>query len=149
MDDSKSRGRHSSYSKDRQQQIVTFFVVGLCAGIIISQRLYIHNTRAELQSHGTAIRTGQQASGSTAASTAAAKSVDRKFMRSSGSISSALKAPSGGSATLSTAAVAGALAAEVAAAEAAAVAAISEELVRVDPQLRELEAYLRKASSGS
>jgi hypothetical protein len=142
MDDSKSRARHNSnHSKDRQQQLVAFFVVGLCAGIIISQRLYIHNARAELDSHATAIRTGR--TGSLPSSSKAAS--DRKFMRGSSSSSSTVKAAAAVPAsTVSTAAVAGALAAEVAAAEAAAVAAISQELVRVDTQLRELEAYLRK-----
>lgn len=143
MDDSKSRARHNSnHSKDRQQQLLAFFVVGLCAGIIISQRLYIHNARAEFNSHATALRTAQQ--GSLPSSSTAAQSSDRKFMRGSSSTGKAASAMS--VSTLSTAAVAGALAAEVAAAEAAAVAAISEELVRVDPQLRDLEAYLRKVS---
>jgi hypothetical protein len=141
MDDSKSRARHNSnHSKDRQQQLVAFFVVGLCAGIIISQRLYIHNARAELDSHATAIRTGR--TGSLPSSSKAAS--DRKFMRGSSSSSTVKAAAAVPASTVSTAAVAGALAAEVAAAEAAAVAAISQELVRVDTQLRELEAYLRK-----
>jgi hypothetical protein len=146
MDDTKSRARHNSnHSKDRQQQLVAFFVVGLCAGIIISQRLYIHNARADLDSHATAIRTGQQ--GSLPTSSKAASSSDRRFMRGSSSSSTVKAASAVSASTVSTAAVAGALAAEVAAAEAAAVAAISEELVRVDPQLRELEMYLRKVRS--
>jgi hypothetical protein len=121
--------RHSTIAKERQQQLIAFFVVGLCAGIIISERLYIRSSRAALLGHGQHI------------TLAAPKQqlVDYKFMRGRSASTSSSSA-----ATVSTAAVAGALAAQVAAAEAAAVAAISEQLVRTDPQLRELEAYLRK-----
>lgn len=150
----------NQHRHDRQQQLLALFVVGLCAGIIISERMYIHNTRAALQQQqGTAVAGGgpqQPSLAGTAAAGGVGSLKDRKFMRG-GSTSSAVKgliagASSSSSAktssslpsTVSTAAVAGALAAEVAAAEAAAVAAISEQLVRTDPQLRELEAYLRK-----
>jgi len=146
MEDSKSRTRHQNYSNSREQkqQVLALFVVGLCAGVIISERLYIHSSRAAILSNALS-SSGQQvastSSGTGSLPTAAlaqAKQLDRKFMRSN-----AFKASSGAS-TVSAAAVAGALAAEVAAAEALAVAAISEQLVRTDPQLRELEAYLRK-----
>lgn len=140
MEDSKSRARHNSNhhstsAKERQQQLVAFFVVGLCAGIIISERLYIRSSRAALQNNGQPV---------TVPDTPQAQ-LGHRFMRGGGR-SSVAKAAAGSAAStvVSRAAVAGALAAEVAAAEAAAVAAISEQLVRTDPQLRELEAYLRK-----
>lgn len=147
MEDSKSRTRHQTYSNSREQkqQVLALFVVGLCAGVIISERLYIHSSRAAILSNALSGSTGQQVastSGRTGslptAALAQAKQLDRKFLRSN-----AFKASSG-AATVSAAALAGALAAEVAAAEAVAVATLSEQLVRTDPQLRELEAYLRK-----
>lgn len=121
--------RHSTIAKERQQQLIAFFVVGLCAGIIISERLYIRSSRAALLGHGQHITLAAPKQ----------QQLDYKFMRGRSASTSSSSAS-----TVSTAAVAGALAAEVAAAEAAAVAAISEQLVRTDPQLRELEAYLRK-----
>lgn len=139
MEDSKSRARHNSnhhntHAKDRQQQLVALFVVGLCAGIIISERLYIRSSRAALQSNGQAV--------TIPGAPHKQQQLGYKLMR--GGRNSAAKAAASSASTVSRAAVAGALAAEVAAAEAAAVAAMSEQLVRTDPQLRELEAYLRK-----
>jgi hypothetical protein len=152
MDDSKSRARHVSnhtHARERQQQLVALFVVGLCAGIIISERLYVRSTRAALRGEAAASPVQQQitlpsSTADTSAPTAAVQlqQLDRKFMRAGSS--SVISRMASSSSTVSTAALAGALAAEVAVAEAAAVAALSKQLAQTDPQLQELQGYLQK-----
>jgi hypothetical protein len=163
QDSSTGKSRSNSHAaRERKQQLLALFVVGLCGGTILSERLYVRSSRAALAAQqqaadpaaaaadGGGMMSGSSSTGGSQVFSASlgSKPAPRRLGIAGGSSSGAGGATAAASlsGTLSMAAVAGALAAEVAAAEAAAVAAISEAAVKADPQMRALEAYLRKVS---